>query len=101
MNQPRVYMCPHPEPPPTSLRIPWLIDVNVWQGPPSAPALSTLPHASNLDWQSVSRMVIYMLQCYFLKSSNLRLLPESPKVCSLHLCLFFAVSYTGLLLPSF
>ena len=29
-----------------------------------------------------------MLQCYSLKSSYPRLLPQSPKVCSLHLCLF-------------
>ena len=35
-------------------------------GHPSAPALSTLSHASNLDWQSVSHMIIYMFQCYFL-----------------------------------
>ena len=60
MNQPWVYMCspswtpshlpPHPIP----------------QGHPSAPALSTLSHALNLDWQSVSYMIIYMFQCYSL-----------------------------------
>ena len=43
----------------------------------SAPALSTLSHASNLDWWSISHMVIYMFQCYSLKSSHHRLLPES------------------------
>ena len=32
-------------------------------GHPSAPALSTLSHASNLDWWSVSHMIIYMFQC--------------------------------------
>ena len=32
------------------------------QGHPSAPALSTLSHASNLDWQSVSHMIIHMFQ---------------------------------------
>ena len=57
-------------------------------GHPSAPALSTLPQASNLDGQSVSHMIIYMFQCYSLKSSHPRLLPQSLKVCSLHLCLF-------------
>ena len=36
------YLPPHPIP----------------QGHPSAPALSTLPHALNLDWQSISHMVI-------------------------------------------
>ena len=58
------------------------------QGHPSAPALSTLSHASNLDWRPISRMVIYMFQCYSLKPSHPHLLPQSPKVCSLHLCLF-------------
>ena len=40
------------------------------QGHPSAPVLSTLPHALNLDWQSDSQMIIYMFQCYSLKSSH-------------------------------
>ena len=60
----------------------------ITQGYPSAPALRTLSHASNLDWRSISHMIIYMFQCYSLKSSHPRLLPQSPKVCSLHLCLF-------------
>ena len=70
-------------------------------GHPSAPALSTLPHASNLDWQSVSQivshMIIYMFQCYSLKSSHPRLLPQSPKVCSLHLCLFCCFTYRAII----
>ena len=41
----------------------------------SAPALSALFHASNLDWSFISQMVIYMFQCYSLKSSHPRLLP--------------------------
>ena len=63
------------------------------QGHPSAPALSTLSHASNLDWWSISHMIIYMFQCYSLKSSHTCLLPQSPKVCSLHLCLFYCLAY--------
>ena len=39
------------------------------QGHPSAPALSALSHASNLDWRSVSHMIIYMFQCHSPKSS--------------------------------
>ena len=39
-------------------------------GHPSALALSTLSHALNLDRRSVSHMVIYMFQCYSLKSSH-------------------------------
>ena len=63
------------------------------QGHPSAPALSTLSHASNLDWRSGSHMITYMFQCYPLRSSQPCLLPQSPKVCSIHLCLFFSPAY--------
>ena len=77
---------PHPEPPPTS--------------PPSHPSGSsqcTSPEhpvsCMNLDWWSVSHMIIYMFQCYSLKSSHPRVLPQSPKVCSLHLCLFCCLAY--------
>ena len=59
----------------------------------SAPALSALFHTLNVDWSSISHMVIYRFQCYSLKSSHPRLLPQSPTVCSLHLCLFFCLSY--------
>ena len=78
---------PHPDPPSHLLPHP------ISQGHPSAPALSALSHASNLDWRSISHMVIYMFQCYSLKSSHPRLLPQSPKVCSLHLCLFCCLAY--------
>ena len=81
MNQPWVYMCPpfwtpshfppHPIP----------------QGCPSAPALSVLSHASNLDWWSISHMVIYMFQCYSLKSSY----PH--RVQYPYLCLFCHPAY--------
>ena len=63
------------------------------QGHPSAPALGTLSHASNLDWQSISHLIIYMFQCYSLKSSHLCLLLQSPKDCSIHLCLFCCLTY--------
>ena len=63
------------------------------QGHPSAPALSALSHALNLDWRSVSHMVIYLFQCCSLKSSHPRHLPQSPKVCSLHLCLCCCLAY--------
>ena len=63
------------------------------QGHPSASALSTRSHASNLDWPSISHMVIYMFQCYSLKSSHPHLLPQSPKDCSIHLCLFCCLAY--------
>ena len=85
---------PHPETP--SHRPPHPIPL----GFPSAPALSVLFHASNLDWWSISHMVIFMFQCYSLKSSHHCLLPQSPKVC-FYICISFAVSYIGSSLPSF
>ena len=82
------YTCvPHPEP---SSHLP---PHPIPQGHPNAPALSTLSHASNLDWRSISHMIIYMFQCYSLKSSHPRLLPQSAKVCSLYLCLFHCLAY--------
>ena len=68
---------PHPDPPSHLPPHP------IPQGHPSAPALSTLSHASNLDWRSISHTIIYVFQCYSLKSSHPCLLPQSPKVCSL------------------
>ena len=78
---------PHPEP---SSHLP---PHPISQRPPSALVLSALFHTSNLDWQSISHMVIYMFQCYSLKSSHPHLLPQSPKVCSLSLCLFCCLTY--------
>ena len=88
MNHPQVYMCPpHPEShhhlPPHPIPL----------GFPQALALSALLHASNLHWSSVSHMVIDMFKCCSLKSSHPSLLPHSPKVCSLHLCLFCCLAY--------
>ena len=50
-------------------------------------------HASNLDWWSISYMIIYMFQCSSLKSSHPCLLPKSPKICPLYLCLFHYTDY--------
>ena len=68
--------------PPISLPIPslWVI--------PIAPAPSTLYHASNLDWWFISHMIIYMFQCHSPISFCPRSLTQSPKDCSIHLCLF-------------
>ena len=63
------------------------------QGHPSAQALSALSHASNLDCWFDSHMITYMFQCYSLKWVHPRLLPQSTKVCSLHLCLFCCLAY--------
>ena len=78
---------PHPEPPSHLPLHP------VPLSHPTAPALSTLSHASNLDWWSVLHMIIHMFQCYSLRSFHPRLLPQSPKHCSIHLCLFCCLTY--------
>ena len=77
MNQPWVYMCC-----PSWTRYP----------PPSPSHLSGSSQ-SNLDWRSVSHMIIYMFQCYSFKPSHPCLLPHSPKDCSIHLCLFCCLTY--------
>ena len=57
-------------------------------GRPSALSPSIQYRASNLDWQLVSYMIFYMLQCHSPKSSHPLPLPQSPKACSIHQCLF-------------
>ena len=74
-------MSPHPKP--LSYQPPRPIPL----GCPRAPALSALLHTPNFHRSSVLHMVMYMFQCYSLKSSHPRLLPQSLKVGSLHLSL--------------
>ena len=88
MHPPRVYTC---SPSWTSLPPPLYHTIPL--GHPSAPALSTLSHASNLDWRFVSHMIIYMFQCHSPKSSHPCPLPQSPKDGSIHLCLFCCLTY--------
>ena len=45
-------------------------------GHPSAPAPSILYPASNLDWQFISYMILYMFQCHSPKSSHPLPLPQ-------------------------
>ena len=82
------YTCvPHPEP--STLLPPRTIPL----GRPSAPALSIQYPASNLDWRLISYMILYMFQCHSPKSSNPLPLPQSPKDCSIHQCLFCCLIY--------
>ena len=55
--------------------------------PLPSPALVALLHAWNLHWSFILHMVMYMFQCYPLKSSHPLLFPLNLEVCSLHLCL--------------
>ena len=84
-NPPQVYTCSPSRTPLPPRTIPL--------GHPSAPAQSILYHALNLDWQFISHMIIYRFQCHSPKSSHPHLLPQSPKVCSLHLGLFCCLPY--------
>ena len=82
------YTCvPHPEL--SSLLLPHTIPL----GRPSAPAPSIQYRASNLDWQLISYMILYMFQCHYPKSSHTLPLPQSPKDCSIHQCLFCCFVY--------
>ena len=79
MNQPWIYMYSpsrSPLPPPSASH-------------PSGSSQCTSPehlyHASNLGWWSVSPLIIYLFRCCSLETSHPRLLPQSPKVCFVHL----------------
>ena len=78
---------PHPEP--SSLLPPHPVPL----GHPSAPAPSIQYRASNLDWRLVSYMILYIFQCHSPKSSHPLPLPQSPKDCSIHQCLFCCLVY--------
>ena len=70
------------------------------QGHPSAPAPSFLYSTSNLDWQFISYMILYMFQCHSPKLSPPSLSHRVQKTV-IYICVSFAVSHTGLSLPSF
>ena len=78
---------PNPEPP--SHFSPHIISL----GHPSAPAPSILYPVLNLDWWFISYIILYMFQCHSPKSPHPLPLPQSPKDCSIHLCLFCCLAY--------
>ena len=83
---------PHPEPPSHLPPHP------IPQGHPSAPALSTLSHALNLDCRSISHMIIYMFQYYSLSHPTLAFSHRVQKTV-LYIYVSFAVSHIGSSLP--
>ena len=90
----------------TDMNQPWIYMYSPSRSPllppsPSHPSGSSqctspkhLSHGSNLGWQSVSPLILYLFQCYSLRTSHPHILPQSSKVCSVHLCLFFCFAYS-------
>ena len=85
-------------PPPTSLPIPFTNPESVSH--PSALTPSILYHTSNLDWQFISHMIIYMFQCILPYHPTLALSHRVQKTVQ-YICVSLAVLHTGLSLPSF
>ena len=85
MNLPQVYTCS----PSSTLLPPRAIPLSH----PSAPAPSNQYRSLNLDWPLVSYMILFMFQCHSPKSSHPLRLPQSPKDCSTHQCLFCCLVY--------
>ena len=85
MNQPRVHTCSQ-----SRTRLPPPLPHH-----PSGSSQCTSPKHPvwNLDWRFVSYMILYMFQCHSPKSSHPLPLPQSPKDCSIHLCLFCCLTY--------
>ena len=90
MNPPWVYTCSQ------SWTPSHLPSHTISLGHPSAPVPSILYPASNLDWRFISYMILHMFQCHSPKSSHPLLLPQSPKDCSIHLCLFCCLALLGI-----
>ena len=82
-----VHVFPILKPPSTSLPIPSLRVIPVHR--PWVPCLMHRTWIGDL----LHILVIYIFQCYSLKSSHPGLFPQSPKLCSLHLCLFCCLTY--------
>ena len=80
-----IHVFPILNPPPTSLPVP-----SLWVVPVHQPQASSIMHRT---WTSDSFHIWYMFHCHSPKSSHPRPLPQSPKNCSIHLCLFCCLAY--------
>ena len=83
-----IHVFPILNPPPSSLPIPSLWVVPVHQ-----------PQASSIMHQTWTGIILYVFPCHSPKSSHPLPLPQSPKDCSIHRCLFCCLAYR-VILPS-
>ena len=65
-------------------------------GHPNASAPSIQYRTSNLDWRLIPYMILYVFQCHSYKSSQPLPLPQSPKDCFIHQCLFCCLVHRGI-----
>ena len=88
-----VHVFPILNPPPTSLPVP-----SLWVIPLHQPRASCLMHWT---WTGdLFHMILCMFQCHSPKLSHPCPLPQSPKDCSIHLCLFCCLAYRVIFLNS-
>ena len=86
MNQPWIYMCSHPDP---LSRLPLH---SIPLGLPSAPA-RTLVSCIQPGLAICFTRDSILISMLFSQNIHPHLLPQSPKVCSVHLCLCFCLAY--------
>ena len=82
-----IHVFPILKPPPSSLPVPSLWVISVHQ-----PQASCIVHQT---WtgDSFRILILYMFQCHSPKSSYPLPFPQSPKDCSIYLCLFCCFAY--------
>ena len=95
MPPPWVYMCSPswtPLPPPSLYHPSGSSQCTSPEHPVSCSNLYQMYQIKQM-WRSVSHMIFYMFQCHSPISSHPHPLPQSPKDCSTHLCLFCCLAY--------